>query len=143
MSVADRMTEYCASLRMAADLTRNYEAFEVFEDMRNLFGHVAEALENESDSTIRPFMEGMARALATASHVAASLNVPAMLDWLDSRGTKGETPGETCVYGDLIRLYTYLSDLCGHKASRMGGQAGRALGAVSDGLAGMLREVGA
>ena len=108
-----------------------------------LFGHVAEALENEPDSTIRPFMEGMARALATASHVAASLNVPAMLDWLDSRDTKGETPGETCVYGDLIRLYTYLSDLCGHKASRMGGQAGRALGAVSDELAGMLREVGA
>lgn len=138
MSVADRMAEYCASLRMAADLTRNYEAFEVFEDMQNLFGHMAEALENEPDSTIRPFMEGMARALATASHVAGSLNVPAMLGWLGSRDTKGETPGETCVYGDLLRLYTYLNDLYGHKALWMGGQTGRALGAASRELAGML-----
>lgn len=138
MSMADRMTAYCASMCMVADLTRDYEAYEVFEDMRNLFGHVAEALENEPDSTVRPFMEGMARALATASHVAGSLNVPAMLDWLGSRDTKGETSGEICVYDDLIRLYTYLNDLYGHKAPWMGGQAGRALGAASRGLAGML-----
>ena len=66
MSMADRMTAHCASMRMVADLTRDYEAYEVFEDMRNLFGHAAEALENEPDSTVRPFMEGMARALARA-----------------------------------------------------------------------------
>lgn len=72
MSVADRMTAHCASMRMAADLTCDYEAYEMSEDMQNLFGHVAEALENEPDSTVRPFMEGMARALATASHVAGT-----------------------------------------------------------------------
>lgn len=138
MSVADRMTELCVSLRMAADLTGNYEAYEVFEDMQNLFEHVSEALENEPVSTVRPFMEGMARALATAAHVAGTLNVPAMLDWLDSRDTKGETPGETRVYGDLLRLYSYLNDLYEHKALRMGRQAGRALGAVSRELAGLL-----
>lgn len=137
MSAADRMTAHCASMRMVADLTRDYEAYEVFEDMQNLFGHVAEALENEPNSTIRPFMEGMARALATASHVAGSLNVPAMLDRLGSRDTKGETPGETCVYGDLLRLYTYLNDLYERKAPWMGEQAGRALGAVSQELAGI------
>lgn len=138
MSVADRMTAHCASMRMAADLTCDYEAYEMSEDMQNLFGHVAEALENELDSTVRPFMEGMARALATASHVAGTLNVPAMLDWLDSRDAKGETPGETCVYGDLIRLYSYLNDLYEHKAPRMGRQAGLALGEISEELAGML-----
>lgn len=138
MSMADRMTAHCASMRMVADLTRDYKAYEVFEDMRNLFGHAAEALESEPDSTVRPFMEDMARALATVSHAAGSLNVPAMLGWLGPRDTKGETPGEACVYGDLLRLYTYLNDLYGHKAPWMGGQAGHALGAASQEPAGML-----
>lgn len=40
-------------------------------------------------------------------------------------------------FGDLLRLYTYLNDLYERKAPWMGGQAGRALGAASQELAGM------
>lgn len=36
-----------------------------------------------------------------------------MADWLAERDRTGETPGETCAYGDLMRFYGYLDALYG------------------------------
>lgn len=138
MNIPEHMVEQCAGLRMAADLTRDYEAYEVYEDMENLFAQMAETLENEPDTIVRPFVEGMGRALNTAAHVAQTLRPPAMLEWLGSRNRKGETAGETCVYGDLHRLYDYLNDLYERKAPLMGEHAERALTTVAGELEGAL-----
>lgn len=71
MNAAERMTVLCADGRKRAGERGDSESWEVWEDLEDLFGQVAEALENEPEATVRPFMSGMARALAaTAAHAS-------------------------------------------------------------------------
>lgn len=115
MNAAERMTVLCADGRKRAGERGDSESWEVWEDLEDLFGQVAEALENEPETTVRPFVSGMARALtATAAHASRWHHAPAvMADWLAERDRTGETPGETCAYGDLMRFYGYLDALYG------------------------------
>lgn len=107
MNAAERMTVLCADGRKRAGERGDSESWEVWEDLEDLFGQVARVLENEPEATVRPFMSGMARALAaTAAHASKWHHAPAvMADWLAGRDRAGETPGETCAYGDLDALY--------------------------------------
>lgn len=115
MNAAERMTVLCADKRKRAGERGDSESWEVWEDLEDLFGQVAEALENEPEATVRPFVSGMARALtATAAHASGEHHAPAiMADWLAGRDRAGETPGETCAYGNLMRFYGYLDALYG------------------------------
>lgn len=110
MNAAERMTVLCADGRKRAGERGDSESWEVWEDLEDLFGQVAKVLENEPEATVRPFVSGMARALAaTAAHASRWHHAPAvMADWLAGRDRTGETPGETCAYGDLMRFYGYL-----------------------------------
>lgn len=115
MNAAERMTVLCADGRKRAGERGDSESWEVWEDLEDLFGQVARVLENEPEATVRPFVSGMARALAaTAAHASRWHHAPAvMADWLAGRDRTGETPGETCAYGDLMRFYGYLDALYG------------------------------
>lgn len=115
MNAAERMTVLCADGRKRAGERGDSESWEVWEDLEDLFGQVARVLENEPEATVRPFVSGMARALAaTAAHASRWHHAPAvMADWLAERDRTGETPGETCAYGDLMRFYGYLDALYG------------------------------
>lgn len=115
MNAAERMMAICANERKRAGERGDSESWEVWEDLENLFGQVAEALENEPEATVRPFVSGMAHALtATAAYASRWHHAPAvMADWLAERDRTGETPGETCAYGDLMRFYGYLNALYG------------------------------
>lgn len=115
MNTAERMTVLCADERKRAGERGDSESWEVWEDLEDLFGQVAEALENEPEATVRPFLEGMSRALADAAAHAKRRYSPAfMAAWLAERDRDGETPGGTCVYGDLMRFYDYLEALYGN-----------------------------
>lgn len=115
MNAAERMTVLCADRRKRAGERGDFESWEVWEDLEDLFRQVARVLENEPEATVRPFMSGMARALAaTAAYASRWHHAPAvMADWLAGRDRTGETPGETCAYGDLMRFYGYLDALYG------------------------------
>lgn len=67
MNAAERMTVLCADRRKQAGERGDSESWEVWEDLEDLFGQVARVLENEPEATVRPFMSGMARALAVAA----------------------------------------------------------------------------
>lgn len=116
MNAAERMTVLCADGRKRAGERGDSESWEVWEDLEDLFGQVARVLENEPEATVRPFVSGMAHALAaTAAHASRWHHAPAvMADWLAGRDRTGETPGETCAYGDLMRFYGYLDALYGY-----------------------------
>lgn len=107
MNAAERMTVLCADGRKRAGERGDSESWEVWEDLEDLFGQVARVLENEPEATVRPFVSGMARALAaTAAHASGWHHAPAvMADWLAGRNRTDETPGETCAYGYLDALY--------------------------------------
>lgn len=115
MNAAERMTVLCADERKRAGERGDSESWEVWEDLEDLFRQVAGALENEPEATVRPFVSGMAHALtATAAYASRWHHAPAvMADWLAERDRTGETPGETCAYGDLMRFYGYLNALYG------------------------------
>ena len=84
MNAAERMTVLCADGRKRAGERGDSESWEVWEDLEDLFGQVARVLENEPEATVRPFVSGMARALAaTAAHASGWHHAPAvMADWL-------------------------------------------------------------
>lgn len=50
-----------------------------------------------------------------------------MADWLARRDRTGETPGETCAYGDLMRFYGYLDALYGSGNDMLNIRTARAL----------------
>lgn len=106
MNAAERMTVLCADRRKRAGERGDSESWEVWEDLEDLFRQVARVLENEPEATVRPFMSGMARALAaTAAYASRWHHTPAvMADWIARRDRTSETPGETCAYGDLMVL---------------------------------------
>lgn len=80
MNAAERMTVLCADGRKRAGKRGDSESWEVWEDLEDLFGQVAEALENEPETTVRPFVSGMARALAaTAAHASRWHHAPAVM----------------------------------------------------------------
>lgn len=56
MNAAERMTVLCADGRKRAGERGDSESWEVWEDLEDLFGQVAEALENEPETTVRPFV---------------------------------------------------------------------------------------
>lgn len=115
MNAAERMLVVCAYRRGQVGERGDMESYEVWEDLEALFARAAEALENEPETTVRPFVAGMSAALTrTAAHAARWYHAPAvMAEWLAGRDTAGEAPGETCVYGDLMRFYGYLDALYG------------------------------
>ena len=123
MNAAERMTVLCADRRKRAGERGDSESWEVWEDLEDLFRQVARVLENEPEATVRPFMSGMARALAaTAAYASRWHHTPAvMADWLAGRDRAGETPGETCAYGDLMRfdaLYGSGNDMLNIRSAR-------------------------
>lgn len=128
MNIPEHMTAYCAGGRKRAGELGDTGAFEVWEDLERLFRRTAEALENEPAATVRPFLAGMSRALDTAAVWARVSGPAAMADRLAGRARDGETPGETCVYGDLLRLYVCLDRLYG----AVGGPDGDMAGGLSD-----------
>lgn len=129
MNAAERMTVLCADRRKQAGERGDSESWEVWEDLEDLFRRVARVLENEPEATVRPFMSGMARALtATAVHASGWHHAPAaMADWIAERDRAGETPGETCAYGDLMRFYGYLDALYGSGNDMLNIRSARAL----------------
>lgn len=90
---------------------------------------MARVLENEPEATVRPFVSGMARALSVAAAYASRWHhAPAvMADWLAGRDRTGETPGETCAYGDLMQFYGYLDALYGSGNDMLNIRTARAL----------------
>ena len=79
MNAAERMTVLCADGRKRAGERGDSESWEVWEDLEDLFGQVARVLENEPEATVRPFVSGMARALAaTAAHASRWHHAPAV-----------------------------------------------------------------
>lgn len=129
MNAAERMTVLCADGRKRAGERGDSESWEVWEDLEDLFGQVARVLKNEPEATVRPFVSGMARALAaTAAHASRWHHAPAvMADWIAGRDRTGETPGETCAYGDLMRFYGYLDALYGSGNDMLNIRTARAL----------------
>lgn len=129
MNAAEHMTVLCADGRKQAGERGDSESWEVWEDLEDLFRRVARVLENEPEATVRPFVSGMARALtATAAHASGWYHVPAaMADWIAERDRAGETPGETCAYGDLMRFYGYLDALYGSGSDMLNIRTARAL----------------
>lgn len=71
MNAAERMTVLCADRRKRAGERGDSESWEVWEDLEDLFRQVARVLENEPEATVRPFMSGMARALAATAAYAS------------------------------------------------------------------------
>ena len=60
--------------------------------------------------------------------IEASGIAPAvMADWIAGRDRTGETPGETCAYGDLMRFYGYLDALYGSGNDMLNIRTARAL----------------
>lgn len=129
MNAAERMTVLCADGRKRAGERGDSESWEVWEDLEDLFRQVARVLENEPEATVRPFVSGMARALAaTAAHASRWHHAPAvMADWIAGRDRTGETPGGTCAYGDLMRFYGYLDALYGSGNDMLNIRTARAL----------------
>lgn len=52
----------------------------------------------------------------------------------DGRKRAGETPGETCAYGDLMRFYGYLDALYGSGNYMLNIRTARALSVAAGGL---------
>ena len=141
MNAAERMTVLCADGRKRAGERGDSESWEVWEDLEDLFRQVAGVLENEPEATVRPFMSGMARALSVAAAYASRWHhAPAvMADWLAGRDRTGETPGETCAYGDLMRFYGYLDALYGSGNDLLNIRTARALSVAAGELSRLIR----
>ncbi|WP_143240510.1 hypothetical protein [Bifidobacterium adolescentis] len=103
---------------------------------------MARVLENEPEATVRPFISGMACALAaTAAYASRWHHAPAaMADWLAGRDRTGETPGETCAYGDLMRFYGYLDALYGSGNDMLNIRTARALSVAAGELSRLLAD---
>ena len=142
MNAAERMTVLCADGRKQAGERGDSESWEVWEDLEDLFRQVARVLENEPEATVRPFMSGMARALAaTAAYASGWHHAPAvMADWIVGRDRTGETPGETCAYGDLMRFYGYLDTLYGSGNDMLNIRSARALSIAAGELSRLLAD---
>lgn len=141
MNAAERMTVLCADRRKRAGERGDSESWEVWEDLEDLFGQVARVLENEPEATVRPFMSGMARALAaTAAYASRWHHTPAvMADWIARRDRTSEMPGETCAYGDLMRFYGYLDALYGSGNDMLNIRSARALSVAAGELSRLIR----